>query len=294
VSRTEERTTPVQVLEPLDLWPAGVPDPVLDPYAEQEVTDGDSVIVRNVSRPTLTPYLPHPSNATGTAVVVAPGGGFHFLAWDYEGVMVAEHLAAQGVAAFLLKYRVADTGPTEERYRVVMGELMQRLLSEALAGGVDMDMSGAVQHRATADAIEAVRLVRQRSALWGVQQDRVGFLGFSAGAFLATEIAVHPDSDARPAFAAAIYGGKPPSVVPEDAPPLFAALAADDLLVRRAAVDTARAWMEAGRPVELHLFEQGGHGFGMRSLGLPSDRWTDHLGAWMQSRGLLPERDATC
>jgi acetyl esterase/lipase len=151
-----------------------------------------------------------------------------------------------------------------------------------------------VQHRATADAIEAVRLVRQRSALWGVQQDRVGFLGFSAGAFLATEIAVHSDSGARPSFAAAIYGGKPPSVVPVDAPPLFAALAADDLLVRRAAVDTARAWMEAGRPVELHLFEQGGHGFGMRSLGLPSDRWTDHLGAWMQSRGLLPGRDATC
>lgn len=284
----------MHVLDELDLWPAGAPDPVGDAHDEQLLRDGDSLIVRNVSSPTLTPYLPDPSHATGTAVIVAPGGGFHFLAWDNEGVDVAERLAAQGIVAFLLKYRVADTGPTEESYRAAMGGVMQRLLAEAFAGGVDMDMSDPVQRRATADARQAVRLVRQGSAKWGVPQDRVGFLGFSAGAFLATEIAAAGDPETRPSFVGAIYGGRPPSVVPESAPPLFAALAADDLLVRRGAVDTARAWMEAGRPVELHLFERGGHGFGVRALGLPSDRWMDHLVSWMQTRGLLPEGDATC
>jgi acetyl esterase/lipase len=283
------------VHEPLDLWPTGVPDPAESTSVEQELRDGDTVIVRNVSRPTLTPFLPDPADATGTAVVVAPGGGFHFLAWDYEGVEVAKRLAAQGIAAFLLKYRVADTGPTEESYRGVMSELMQRLIAEALGGGVVIEtLAPDVQKRATADAEQAVRMVRQRADDWGVDPARVGFLGFSAGAYLATELAVTGDVEARPSFVAPIYGGKPPTTVPEDAPPLFAALAADDLLVRRKAVETAQAWMEAGRPVELHLLERGGHGFGTRTLGLPSDRWTDHLVAWLRSGGFLPEGSAQC
>jgi acetyl esterase/lipase len=272
-----------------------VPDSAEDASPEEELRDADAVIVRNVSRPTLTPYLPAPGSATGTAVIVAPGGGFHFLAWDYEGVEVAKRLAERGIAAFLLKYRVADTGPTQESYRAVMGELMQRLISEALAGGVVIDeLATDVQKRATADAEQAVQLVRQRAGEWGLDRARVGFLGFSAGAYLATELAVSDDLDSRPSFVAPIYGGKPPAAVPQDAPPLFAALAADDLLVRRKAVDTARAWMEAGRPVELHLFERGGHGFGARTLGLPSDRWMDHLVAWMQSGGFLPEGGMQC
>jgi acetyl esterase/lipase len=285
----------VEVAEALELWPEGVPDPDPGNPIEETVRDGDAVVVRNVSRPSLTPYLPEPSAATGTAVVVAPGGGFHFLAWDYEGEEVAKRLAERGVAAFLLKYRVADTGPTVESFREVMAELMQRLITEALAGGVVIEeLATDVQRRATADAQEAVRLVRRRASDWGVDTARVGFLGFSAGAYLATEVALAADADARPSFVSPIYGGKPPALVPDDAPPLFAALAADDLLVRRKALETVQAWMEAGRPVELHLFDRGGHGFGARTQGLPSDRWLDHLVTWMQTAGFLPQGTAAC
>ena len=281
--------------EPLDLWPSGVPDGVEGTSAEEELRDGDSLIVRNVTRPTLTPYLPDTSLATGTAVIVAPGGGFHFLAWDHEGTQVAKLLASRGIAAFLLKYRVANTGPAREDFRAAVDLLMQRLISEALAGGVVIEeLATETQKRATADAEQAVRLVRQRAEEWNLDPARLGFLGFSAGAYLATEVAVSDDPDARPSFVAPIYGGKPPVTVPPDAPSLFAALAADDLLVRRKAVDTARAWMEAGRPVELHLFERGGHGFGARTLGLPSDRWMDHLVAWLQSGGFLPAESTQC
>jgi acetyl esterase/lipase len=258
-------------------------------HSESELRQDESVIVRNVVRPTLTPFLPDPAVANGTAVVVAPGGGFHFLAWDYEGTHVAAWLAARGVTAFLLKYRLADTGPTEETYATAMGSLMQRLISEAVhGGGVDLDgLAPDIRHRAYADGEEAVRLVRRRAAEWSVDPARIGFLGFSAGAFVATATALTQDELARPDFVAPIYGGHAPGPVPETAPPLFAVVAADDGLCRRTCVETAQAWMQAGRPTELHVYERGGHGFGARKLGLPVDGWMDRLADWMHSGGFL-------
>jgi acetyl esterase/lipase len=270
------------------LWPDGPPGPPGADRAEEELRDGESLVVRNVTQPTLTVFTPEAGTATRTAVVLAPGGGFHFLAWDYEGVEVARRLAAQGITTFLLKYRVADTGPTEETYRATMAVLMRRLIAQALDGrGGTEPLVPDVQVQARQDAAQAVRVVRQRATDWGIDPARVGFLGFSAGAYLATALAAAEDADARPTFLGAIYGGEPPPAGHDTLPPLFSALAADDLLVRRQALEAVHTWMEAGRPVELHLYERGGHGFGARALGLPSDSWMDRMIEWMRTGGLL-------
>jgi acetyl esterase/lipase len=250
---------------------------------------GDDRAVRNVVVPTLTPYLPHPDLANGTAVIVAPGGGFHFLSWDNEGTRIAEWLVDRGVTAFVLKYRLADTGSTDESYKASMEALMQRLISQALQGGeFDLDsLVPDVRALAYADGQEAVRLVRRRAGEWGIDQAKVGFLGFSAGAFVSTAVALSEDPAARPDFVAPIYGGAVPGSVPADAPPLFAVVAGDDLLCREHTLRTVQAWLAAGRPAELHLYESGGHGFGATKLGLPVDGWLDRLAEWMQARGLL-------
>lgn len=273
----------------IDLWPGVAPGSEGATWTESELRDGDAVIVRNVVTPTLTLYPADPTLANGTAVVVAPGGGFHFLSWDNEGTSVAEWFAARGVTAFLLKYRLEDTGPTKETYDAAMGVLMHRLISEAINdGGVDVDaLANPVRQLAYADGQQAVRVVRERAVDVGIDPAKVGFLGFSAGAFVATAAALSDDVSARPDFVAPIYGGHVPGAVPADAPPLFAVVTADDGLCRRTCIDTARAWVLAGRPAELHVYEKGGHGFGTRKLGLPVDGWLDRLAEWLQDGGFL-------
>ena len=136
-----------------------------------------------------------------------------------------------------------------------------------------------------ADGIAALRHVRARAAEWGVQADRVGAVGFSAGARLVLDLATHDNRDVRPAFAGAIYGPARAWTVPDNAPPLFVAAAADDPLFD-GSVQAHTAWRAAGRPVEAHLYGRGGHGFGMLKQGLPSDQWIDQFHAWMISDAL--------
>ena len=277
----------MQVREALDVWPGAAPGSEDARQQEAELQEPDSLVLRNVVRPTLTPYLPDPATATGTGVVIAPGGGFHFLVWDNEGTDHAEWLAGRGVAAFVLKYRLVDTGPTEEDYRRSVGLLMDQLLSNALSeGAVDVDeLVPDVRRLAYADGQQAMRMARRHAADYGVDPARLGFLGFSAGAFVGVAAALTGDAEARPDFLAAVYGGHVPETVPDTAPPLFAVAAADDLLCRRTLLDTAHAWMEANRPTQLHMYDRGGHGFGARQLGLPVDTWRERLAEWMDASG---------
>lgn len=236
--------------------------------------------VRNVVNPTLTPFLPEPGKATGAAVIVAPGGAFRFVSIDSEGYAVARWLADRGVAAFVLKYR---TVPTPRGHAQFLGALMQ-VLSSVPTDSRPLD--------ATPEAVEdgqaAIRLVRARAAAWRIDPARVGFLGFSAGAITALSVGLAPRKADRPDFIGPIYGPMWARAVPRDAPPMFAAIALDDpLFAKGKSMGLVQSWRDAGAPVEAHLYERGGHGFGMNRVSSASELWIDEFHAWMRDRKLL-------
>lgn len=139
-----------------------------------------------------------------------------------------------------------------------------------------------------ADGQQAVRLVRERAAEFGIAADRIGMLGFSAGGMVVTNVALTHDAASRPDFLAAIYTAPFAEVpVPANAPPLFALCAADDAMAAPQSLHLFSRWRAAGHPAELHIYAQGGHGFGMTKLGLPSDAWIERFYDWLQAQGLL-------
>lgn len=239
---------------------------------EQSLQGGEGSLrmSRNVNRATLTAF---PVEGATTAVIVCPGGGWHILAIDHEGHDVARALNARGVAAFVLEYRLLATPVDDAAFQEQMA---QRLGDVA-------------QLRSLVDGFTPTLLADGTAALNHVREShtytRVGMVGFSAGGYLATALTLDPDSPA-PDFVAAIYGAHfdRETAVPSDAPPLFVALADDDPLVdvvHAGALELHRAWHAARRPVELHVYERGGHGFGMQKSGTPSDRWFDAFAAWI-------------
>jgi acetyl esterase/lipase len=258
----------------------------------QEVTSvglGGDTVVRNVVVPTLTPYLPDPDVANGTAVIVAPGGGFVYLSWENEGTLIAEWLAQRGVAAFVLKYRIADSGETDADYAQAIADLFAYLIPNGVPQPVDPNtLATDIKSLAFADGAQAVRTLRARAAEFGIHDGRLGFLGFSAGAFVATAVALGEDRGARPDFVVPIYGGAPLAPVDADAPPLFSVVAADDVLCFDTTMRTFQAWQAAGRTAELHVYAQGGHGFGAAKGLLPANTWLNRLEDWMTTHGYLP------
>lgn len=273
--------------EPFPVWPAhaGVDTGLVEATFDDGLGD---VVVRNVTTPTLTPVLPDASNATGTAVVVAPGGAFRMLSWKQEGTAVAERLARHGIAAFVLKYRLVDTGPTQEHF----SQTMQAWLATVMADGVPQARAGLlapdVEPLAEEDGRQAVRVLRQRAGELGIDPRRIGLMGFSAGAFVATAAALGEDASGRPDFVAAIYGGGLQGPVTSTTPPLFSVVAGDDLLCRDTCFEITQAWLAAGLPAELHVYERGGHGFGARTYDLPTDAWFDRFTDWLALRERRP------
>lgn len=252
----------------IPLWPGAAPGSESWDQTEYEAAapfDPRVSAVFNVTQPCLVVYPAE--KPSGTAVIVAPGGGFRLLAIQHEGRQVAEWLSAHGITAFLLKYRIArwDTEPAQADRRA-----MQEVSAMALA-----------------DAQQAFRLVRLRAAEWDIAAQRVGVMGFSAGGVVASLAALHYTPDVRPDFAAVIYGALfTEFVTPADAPPLFLLAAQDDELASPHSLRMYTAWKEANRPVELHLYGSGGHGFGMHKLGLPSDTWIERFTDWLQGLGM--------
>jgi len=242
-----------------------------------------SLFARNVTVATLTPVLADPAKATGAAVIVAPGGGFRTLSMDNEGWGVAHALADRGVSAFVLKYRLNPT-PTDMA-------AFERSTAEMFSGRTRPPPSTPEQAAAAlapqvADARAALALVRARSREWRIDPDRIGMVGFSAGAMLtlATTLTAR---DPKPDFVGYIYGPLAPIAVPADAPPMFVALAADDALFGNAGFGLIESWKAAKRPVEFHLYEQGGHGFGMYKKETTSTGWFDAFVRWMGMHCLL-------
>jgi acetyl esterase/lipase len=275
----------------LPIWPGPAPGSESWAWHEQEsLVEGDRM-VRNVSRPTLEAFVPDgPRN--GTAVIVAPGGAFHVLSIDFEGTDLARWLAARGVTAFVLRYRLRHTPERDDEMARFRAELDRHLLATTHTMGLPARLgpeTEAARLLGEEDGRQAIRVVRRQAAEWAVDPGRIGIVGFSAGAAVAVAAALVHDADSRPDFAAPIYVPAPdPISVPADAPPLFLALAVDDPLIPAThGVSVWRAWQAAGRDAELHVFRNGGHGFGMKRLGHASDAWIDLFEGWLDGLGLL-------
>jgi len=263
---------PKDIPAAIPLWSQGAPGSEAR-RSEAEEFVGDNC--GNVHNPTLTPYLPEPAKATGTVVIICPGGGHSKLCLGHEGYALAEWFQDQGIAAFVLKYRLArEKGSTYT-----------------------------IQEHAMADTRRALRLVRSRAAQWSIQPDRVGILGFSAGGELAAYAAMKSDpgqkdaADAierhssRPDFQALIYPGKSDTFTAEPGmPPVFIVAGYSDRPDISEGMATVYLKYKAAKvPAELHLFANAGHGFGYRPNAKPSAvaRWPERFTEWLTDSGLL-------
>jgi acetyl esterase/lipase len=285
----------------MTIWPGAVPDarPVAKPETATTVTETKSLVagkpwveVDNVSRPTMTVYKPTGKN-TGAAVVVFPGGGYEELAIDLEGTEACDWLTAKGITCVLLKYRVP--APRSDPY---WGAYPQSPI-------------------ALEDAQRTLGLVRFHAAEWHIDPHKIGVMGFSAGGHLVAAMSVHFDrlyttvdaadkESCRPDFAVAIYPGhlsfgeeklERPELNPDirehltrQAPPTFLLQNEDDDSDN---VDDSLVYYialkNAGVPVEMHLYAQGGHAFGLRRTKLPVTRWPELVETWLGTLGMISE-----
>ena len=280
------------------LWPGKAPGSERWTVPEATTTSptGDRTIT-NVSDPTVTVFLPAAERATGTAVVVAPGGALRLLGWDNEGVKVAQWLNTKGIAALVLKYRTLQTMPASGRGRGapppglgVAGAGARKEL-EIRNGNANPEPDDPalreVLHMGIADAQQALRLARQNAAAWRIDPARVGIMGFSAGGGIAVGTSLAERSDASPDFLVSLYGPSLQDVnVPAHAPPLFVAVGSSHFNVTNGCLALFAAWKAAGKPAEIHVYDQVSAGFGMTQRGLPVDSWNDRLLEWLTARRL--------
>jgi acetyl esterase/lipase len=270
----------------LDVWPGKAPgekgdigeEKLMPPQKEARPVQR----LQNVSKPTLTIYQPAPEKRNGAAVVICPGGGYSILAMDLEGEEVARWLNSLGVTGIVLKYRV----PARKDQPRHLAPLQ--------------------------DAQRAVSLVRSIAKPYGIDPQRIGILGFSAGGHLAATAATNFDKrqyepqdsvdklSCRPDFAVLVYPAylvaddkvtlSPEIRISSQTPPIFFAHAGDDPISVENSVQTYLALRKAKVPAELHLYSAGGHGFGLRASPNPCSTWPQRCGDWMKSRGLLDKK----
>lgn len=232
-------------------------------YEEHAAGPANNPQAQNVVRPVLLYYPADKATAVGTAMIVAPGGGYRTLMMSYEGVDVAKQFNRMGIDAFVLKYRLTFSGT---------GENPQKWQN--------------VKAMSDADGQQAVRLVREHAADYGVQPNRIGMIGFSAGGGVLLS-AVYGPADGRPDFAIPVYAaGASSAFPPAGAPPLFIAVASDDKTVGyQGSIDLFEAWIKAGFKAELHVFQIGAHGFVAKGGG--ADNYLDRVEEWLKVNGLL-------
>ncbi|MDP4223419.1 MAG: family 20 glycosylhydrolase [Bacteroidota bacterium] len=282
----------------IKLWPEGVPGSKIDPAYEEKITTTDGRITRceNVVNPDLTVYLPIPEKATGTAVLICPGGGYGMLAFDHEGNAIARWLNDNGIAGIILKYRL----PSEQ------------IMKDKTIGPLQ-------------DAQEAMRIIRRNAAAWKINPNRIGVIGFSAGGHLASTLSTHyaekvydvkDNTSARPDFSLLIYPvvsfdetithmgsrnnliGTSPSeelikhfsnelqITPET-PPAFLVHSADDKAVPvMNSIRYFEGLQKNNIPAEIHIFQKGGHGYGLAPQGGTESSWPSLCMKWLKAMGL--------
>jgi acetyl esterase/lipase len=244
-------------------------------------------MARNISTATLTPFLPKPGTANGAAVIVAPGGGFRWLSMGNEGWEVAQALADKGIAAFVLKYRLRPTPESLDGFRESMNQTFAAATPPADASKETprpapprMDLTNQLK-----DAEAAYAMIVKRASEWGVDTARLGMIGFSAGAGLTMHSTLNSKTMELD-FIGPIYGGMGPVEVPKNAPPMFNVIATDDFLFR-GQFGVIDSWYKAGVPVEFHLYQNGGHGFGLGNPNRTSNKWFDAFIHWLDVNKFL-------
>ena len=239
-------------------------------------------IIFNVAQPTLTLFAPDPAKANGTAIIIAPGGGFLMLSINSEGYDVAKWLAANGFTTFVLRYRLAH---------VLSGDPIKEFMSGMNDRKKFDSLVSPIIPMAITDGLNAVDYVRKHSAEYHINPDRIGFMGFSAGGTVTMGVIFNAKQENRPNFIAPIYAYLAPelgSKVPSEKTPAFILAASDDQLgLASHSVNIYNKWMEAKQSAELHLYVKGGHGFGMRKQNIPTDSWIDRFGDWLKVEGLM-------
>ena len=267
-------------VEQIQLWPNGAPGSEGVTAAEHyspPTARSPHGHLNPVHYPSIFVFLPPKEIATGAAVLVCPGGGDNTLTVDHEGRDIAEWLNKIGVAAFVVKYRLAKT-PGFPTY---------------------------TQTTSMGDVLRAVRLVRSRAADWGVDPKRIGLMGFSAGGAVCANAGVHYDAgkpdatdpiervSSRPDFQVLVYPGAAAAdnfVVPKDAPPAFLAGTTEDAPHALSAAKLYLAFLDAKIPAELHIYNTGAHGFALEIKNLPVSTWNERLVDWMKDIKILPKK----
>jgi len=260
------------------LWPNGAPGSEGKAGPESvRVTENGERVVSKVHEPSITPYLPPKEKATGAAVIIAPGGGHRELWTDHEGHNVARYLSARGVAAFVLKYRLAR----------------------------EANSTYTVDDHALADMRRAIRLVRSRAPEWNINTSRVGVMGFSAGGELAALAGMRFDGGAKeaadaieresskPDFQALIYPGSSGRFAPaKDSPPAFIVCGYGDRPdISQGMAEVYLKFKQVGVPAELHIYASAGHGFGLRDNNAKAvGKWPARFEEWLADLGFLQKQ----
>jgi acetyl esterase/lipase len=245
-------------------------------------------MARNISKATLTPFFPEKGKANRTVVIVAPGGGYRWLSMGNEGWEVAEALAKKGITAFVLKYRLFPTAEKLEDFTAWMNRPRPAPAPATSKSDsakntnpmAQMDLSNQLE-----DAEAAYAMIVKNAATWGLDTKRIGMIGFSAGAGLTMHATLHSKT-MKLAFIGPIYGGMGPVNVPADAPPMFNVIASDDFLFN-SQFGVIDSWFKAKRPVEFHLYQNGGHGFGLGNPNRTSNKWFDAFMHWLEVNKLI-------
>jgi lysophospholipase L1-like esterase/acetyl esterase/lipase len=256
---------------------------------EKEKTATKSRAIYNISEPTLTAFLPKPNLATGTAIIIAPGGAFHYLAIDNEGIDVAKWLSSKGIAAFVLKYRLVKCETNDPRTEV--NDKMQNHTTDFNASVAKL------MPLAIADGKKAIEYVRNHAKEYDIAPNQIGLMGFSAGGGVTMGVTYNYTAENRPDFIAPIYayvGEMVKNPVPTDAPPAFIAVALDDSFgFAPQNIELYKQWIAAKKWADLHIYQTGGHGFGMKRQKLPTDHWTENFSAWLKTNGWLKKLHPT-
>lgn len=282
-----------------DIYDGPAPGSEICIYPERELEDEGNRYLLNISSPTLEMFTPE--DPDGSAVVVLPGGGFYLLSYNNEGVFVAQKMASHGVTAFVLKYRTTPVDLGDNCNPANIGELWGAInaATEAAerAAAEEAGPSDSVYEQASrrsgvslafADADRALAFVRENAEKFGIDPDRIGIMGFSAGAITTLhQIQEHSDLS-RPDFAGVIYGGWDGSFkTPDDPMPVFMCSPTNDLFSVEESVSVFEAMRASGQPVEHHFFSKCVHGYGAAPTGTSVDCWPDLFAAFLKDCGIV-------